>query len=602
MSRDLFASSDSVRSAETSRCVQSVTFDEPLQLALGGRLPHVTVAYETYGQLDAARENAILICHAISGDSHVARHDESDIPGWWDVMVGPGKPIDTDRFFVICPNVLGGCRGTTGPNSINPETGRHYGRDFPKITIGDMVRVQHRLLDHLGIDTLLAVLGGSMGGHQVLEWARLYPECLWGAVLIATSARLSAQALAFDVVGRNAILRDPNFHDGQYYDAPRGPDVGLAIARMIGHITYLSRQAMDLKFEEDRLRPRETRVDFETLFSVGSYLGHQGTKFVERFDANSYITLSLAMDLFDLGNTPEKLAASLDRTPCRWLVISFSSDWLFTPEQSRDLVNALIATKKPVSYCNVQSSCGHDAFLLEDDVASYGELTRAFLAHLSGDGLPVRPIPQGRCERSATSIFQAHRLDYDRMMELIPPSASVLDLGCGSGELLARLQRQGNFPIMGVELDERAIIVCAQQGLSVIQADLNEGLGSFSDRQFDIVVLSRALQAVMDVEGVIDDMLRVGRQCIVSFPNFAYGKLRDVLAQQGRAPKVADAGRFEWYNTPNIRSLSIADFEDFCAGRQITIHRRFALNTERGIEVHDDPNLNADLAIFVMSR
>ena len=237
----------------------------------------MTVAYETYGQLNAARDNAILVCHAISGDSHVARHDEEDDPGWWDIMVGPGKPIDTDRFFVICPNLLGGCRGTTGPGSVNPATGKPYGRDFPTITVGDMVEVQRRLLDHLGIGQLLAVVGGSMGGHQALTWATRYPR---------TRARrrwrwpprrgLTSQALAFDVVGRNAILRDPHFHGGQYYDEAHGPGVGLAIARMIGHITYLSREAMTQKFEADRLQPRNVAIEFEKTFSVGSYLGYQG--------------------------------------------------------------------------------------------------------------------------------------------------------------------------------------------------------------------------------------------------------------------------------------------------------------------------------------
>jgi len=602
MTDDFFASSDSIRQAAPLEYARTVTFDGPFELELGGELLEVTVTYETYGALDAEKENAVLICHAISGDSHVAQHNEEDGPGWWDVVVGPGKPIDTDKLFVICPNILGGCRGTTGPNSINPATGRPYGPDFPRITVGDMVRLQHRLIEHLGIETLLAVIGGSLGGHQVLTWAIMHPECLWGAVLIATSARLTAQALAFDVVGRNAILRDPNCRGGQFYDSGPSPNVGLAIARMIGHITYLSREAMDHKFEADRLRPRDIQTEFENVFSVGSYLGHQGTKFVERFDANSYITLSMTMDLFDLGDTRAKLAAVLDRAPCRWLVISFSSDWLYTPDQSQDLVDALIATKKPVTYCNVKSTRGHDAFLLPDDVASYGELIRAFLADLSGQVDPGVEAEEDAYGHSPTSIFHAHRLDYDRIMKLIPPSFSVLDLGCGKGALMARLKRQGNFPVMGVELDERAIIACVQRGLSVIQADLNKGLASFADRQFDCVVLSQALQAVMDVEAVMDEILRVGRRCVVSFPNIAYARLRDTLADRGRAPRTTGPRHFEWYNTPNIRSLSIADFEDFCADKQITIHERIALNTEEAREVTDNPNLNADIAIFVISR
>ena len=228
-----------------------------------------------------------------------------DDPGWWDIAVGPGKPIDTDRYFVICPNLLGGCRGTTGPAASTPPTGKPYGRDFPTITIGDMVEVQRRLLDHLGIDTLLAVVGGSMGGHQALAWATRFPERVRSVVALATSPRLTSQALAFDVVGRNAIRRDPHYHGGQYYEEKHGPEVGLAIARMIGHITYLSREAMRQKFDADRLQPRDVATEFEKTFSVGSYLGYQGTKFVERFDANSYMVLSMAMDLFDLGGTPQ---------------------------------------------------------------------------------------------------------------------------------------------------------------------------------------------------------------------------------------------------------------------------------------------------------
>jgi homoserine O-acetyltransferase len=248
VNENFFESSDSVRHAKPLRYAQTVTLDKSLALEMGGHLDGVTVAYETYGQPNAARDNVILVCHAISGDSHVARHDEDDDPGWWDIMVGSGKPIDTNQFFVICPNLLGGCRGTTGPGSVNPATGKPYGRDFPAITVGDMVELQRRWLEHLGVGQLLAVVGGSIGGHQALTWATRHPDSVRGIVALATSPRLTSQALAFDVVGRNAILRDPHYHRGQYYDKPHGPGVGLALARMIGHITYLSPQAMAQKF------------------------------------------------------------------------------------------------------------------------------------------------------------------------------------------------------------------------------------------------------------------------------------------------------------------------------------------------------------------
>jgi homoserine O-acetyltransferase len=600
VSQNPFESSDTTRHAKPLRYARSARLDQPLQLELGGQLAGVTVAYETYGELNAARDNAILVCHAISGDSHVARHDEQDDPGWWDIVVGPGKAIDTSRFFVLCPNLLGSCRGTTGPGSLNPATGKPYGRDFPTITVGDMVEVQRRLLEHLGIGQLLAVVGGSLGGHQALTWATRHPDRVRGVVALATSVRLASQALAFDVVGRNAILRDPHFHGGQYYDRPQGPAVGLALARMIGHITYLSPEAMTEKFEADRLSPRDVAIEFEKRFSVGSYLGYQGAKFVERFDANSYLTLTVAMDLFDLGSTPQEVAAAFRNARARWLVVSYSSDWLFPPDQSRDIVNALIANKAPVSYCDVQSSCGHDAFLLPNDLAVYGEMMRAFLDQLS-------PAPKGQAAvkdeaHGPTSIFHQHRLDHERIAELIPAGASVLDLGCGSGTLLAGLRETNHRRLVGVELDEQKILTGISRGLDVIQADLNKGLEAFATGEFDCVVLSQTLQTVQDVEGVLTEMVRIGRTCIVSIPNFGYHQLRSMLAETGRAPKSAGVLHYEWYNTPNIRFFTIADFDDFCRQKNLRVHRRIALDTEARAEVFEHPNLNADLAIFVISR
>jgi len=601
MADSTFASSDSVRTGRTLRYAQRATFRGPLLLEQGGRLEHVSVVYETYGRLNKRRDNAILICHALSGDSHVARHNAADDPGWWEIVVGPTKPIDTRKHFVICPNSLGGCRGTTGPNSVNPKTGKPYGADFPAITTRDIVEVQSRLVERLGIEKLRAVVGGSTGGHQVLEWATRFPERLEAAVALATSARLGAQALAFDVVGRNAILRDPNFHGGQYYGKP-GPSVGLALARMLGHITYLSAQAMQDKFDADRLRPRNVPTEFEKRFSVGSYLAYQGDKFVERFDANSYIKLSLAMDLFNLGATPEELAANLGRSRCRWLVVSYSSDWLFPPAQSREIVETLTALDKPVSYCNVASDCGHDAFLLPDDLPVYGEMVRAFLEPARPGAITAANLDDGGCARSPASIFHPHRLDYDLIMNLIPSSASVLDLGCGRGALLALLRQRGNRRLAGVELDERSVLACVQRGLDVIQADLNKGLTAFRDEQFDFVVLSHTLQAVRDVEWVISHMLRTSRRCIVSFPNFGYRKLTQMLSEQGRAPQSAGLLRYKWYDSPNIRFFTIQDFDEFCRERGITVHERIALDTESGRRIREDANRRADMAIFVISK
>ena len=605
MAEDFFQSSDTGRSGAALKYAQTVTFDEPLDLDRGGRLESVTVVYETYGTLSAARDNAVLICHALSGDSHVAAHDGDDKPGWWDIVVGPGKAIDTDNYFAVCPNILGGCRGTTGPGSINPATGRPYGNDFPTITIGDMVDVQRRLLDHLAIEKLLAVVGGSLGGSQVLQWAARYHDRTRGVIPIATSPRLSSQSLAFDVVGRNAIRRDPNFHDGQYYDKDSGPEVGLALARMIGHITYLSRESMKEKFEATRTDPRDVPVDFEKEFSVGSYLGFKGAEFVERFDANSYVTLSMAINLFDLGGTADDLIPVFSRSTCRWLVVSFTSDWLFHADELRAIVESLIRTGRSVSYCNINSDCGHDAFLLKGDLEAYGELIRAFLANLRNPAEANGTAAEDDGEHHPASIFDPghpRRLDYDRILELIEPGASVLDLGCATGGLMLQLAGRGHRRIMGLERDQQAVIACVGRGLDVVHADLNEGLQAFGDNQFDYVVLSRTLQAVMDVERVIDEILRVGTRCIVSFPNFGYYRLRDMLYHRGRAPEAARILRYKWYNTPNIRFLTIADFEDFCAERNITIHRSIALDTEQWREVTEDPNRAADLAICVISR
>jgi homoserine O-acetyltransferase len=377
-----------------------------------------------------------------------------------------------------------------------------------------------------------------MGGHQALTWAIRYPERVAGAIVLASSARLTTQALAFDVVGRNAIRRDPDYNGGQYVEKNTVPATGLAIARMLGHITYLSPESMMEKFGADRLQPRDVATEFEKQFSVGSYLAYQGDKFVERFDANSYIKLSLALDLFDLGKTTEEIAAKVRHSQCRWLIVSFTSDWLFPPEQSQQLVHALLALGKPVSYCNVASKCGHDAFLLPDDLPMYGGLMSAFLKNLQ-DGDPQETEEDDPYAHAPASIFGAHRnprLDYDQITGLIQPNSSVLDLGCGRGSLLAKLRANGHQKLMGLELSEKEVLTCLQRGLDVVQADLNSGLAPFSDGQFDYVVLSHTLQAVLDVERLIREMLRVGRRSIVSFPNFAYHKLRKMLAEQGKSP------------------------------------------------------------------
>ncbi len=342
---------------------------DSLKLLSGRELSPVTLAYETYGTLNEDKNNALLILHALSGTAHAAGYNspEDTYPGWWDIFIGPGKVFDTDKYFVICSNIIGGCNGSTGPASLNPATGREYGLDFPVVTIKDMVTAQRYLIDHLEIDRLLAVVGGSMGGMQAIQWTISYPERVASAIPIATSASLSAQGIAFNEVGRQAILRDPHWNGGRYYGSEH-PHNGLALARMIAHITYLSEKLMHEKFGR-RLQEQELyRFQFDKEFMVESYLHHQGLKFVNRFDSNSYLYITKAIDYFDLkADFSGSLIRAFENVLADYLVISFSSDWLYPSTQSREIVNALRANGKNVVYTEIETDKGHDAFLLNND-------------------------------------------------------------------------------------------------------------------------------------------------------------------------------------------------------------------------------------------
>jgi homoserine O-acetyltransferase len=596
MTDNTFSSSDAVRSGRPLAHAQSLTLPGPHRLELGAILPAITVCFEVFGTLTPARDNVVLVCHALSGDSHVTRHTPDDDPGWWEDLIGPGRHLDTNTLAVVCANVLGGCRGTTGPASPDPAGGQPWADRFPTITVGDMVMVQALLLDHLRIARLVAVVGGSMGGMVAMALATMHPERVGSVVLLATAARLGAQALAFDVVARNAILSDPDFHGGRYYNQPRGPETGLAIARMLGHITYLSREAMAARFDAERLRPRPVDTPFEVRFAVGSYLAYQGGRFVERFDANSYLRLSLALGLFDLGATTELLARAFAASHCPWLVVSFSTDWLFPPEQSAAMVRALITAGRPVSHVEISTRAGHDAFLLEPEINEFGPLIAAFLACRQG-----RMVEPHNAPPAAPTAVHARRSDLDRILELIPAGAGVLDLGCGSGALLARLKARGDAGrLLGVELDLRAITAAVSRGLDVVQGDLNHGLEHFATGQFDVVVLSHTLQAVVDVERLLGEMVRVGRLGIVSFANLGHWRHREALAHDGRAPVLA-AGR-EWSNAPVLRPCSIADFCDACSRLGIRVVDLIGLDGARGVAVRDDANRRADTAVAVISR
>lgn len=342
--------------------------DEPFRLESGAQLGPVTLAYETYGQLNADHSNAILIEHALSGSGHAAGYHsaEDPRPGWWDECIGPGKAFDTDRFFVICSNVIGSCYGSTGPMSDDPATGKPYGLSFPVVTIGDMVKAQIKLLDYLGIERLLTVTGGSMGGMQALEWAAHHPARVASAIPIATTSRHSPMLIAFSEVGRQAIYADPAWNHGDYYDKAVKPDAGLAVARMVGHITYLSEESMQRKFGR-RLKGREKYgYEFQTEFEVESYLAYNGNNFTRRFDANSYLYVTKALDYFDLVDQHGALVSAFEEsTALKFLVISFTSDWLYPSYHSKELVSALTGAGCDVTYLDIESSWGHDAFLLE---------------------------------------------------------------------------------------------------------------------------------------------------------------------------------------------------------------------------------------------
>ncbi len=368
---------------------QFFTYAEPpheMILESGASLGPITIAYETWGKLSAKRDNAVLVAHAFSGDSHAAGYypdDPNDAkPGWWDSMVGPGKGLDTDKYFVICANILGGCMGTTGPSSINPETGAPYGLDFPMMTVGDIIESQKILLDYLGISSLHTVIGGSVGGMQVLEWCVRYPEMVRSAIPIATTMRHSALAIAFNEVARQAIMVDPKWNRGNYYDSER-PDLGLSVARMIGHVTYLSDEAMRRKFGRKLQNKANFSYGFDVDFMVESYLRYQGSQFVKRFDANSVLYITKAADYFDLVNRepPAKSIQDIRGKPIKFLVISYTSDWLYPTYQAKELIQALKRADLDVSFCEIEADCGHDAFLIPDK--RLGTLIGGFL-----DGVP----------------------------------------------------------------------------------------------------------------------------------------------------------------------------------------------------------------------
>lgn len=519
------------------------------KLKRGGTLPALTIAYETYGALAPAKDNVVYVCHPLTGDAHAAgKHTASDRkPGWWDDMIGPGKGIDTDYYYVICANILGGCQGTTGPCSINPATGKPYGSQFPEITVTDIVEAQRLLLKHLGIDHLRAVIGGSLGGMQVLEWSIRHAEIVDRCVCIASGACMSTQALAFDIVARDAIVSDPDWNRGDYYETGRKPDWGLGHARKIGHITYLSPEIMQKKFGREKMPEPTTGNRF--LFQVESYLNYQSKKLVERFDANSYLKICGAMDSYDLADEFSSLQKAFEQAKSKFLIIALSSDWLFPPEQSVELAAALLRAGKQVSYCELAAPYGHDAFLV--DIKYLADIVRAFLPWVK------------------TSVYQPHvpqqheTAEHKLIKQVVRPGARVLDLGCGNGSLLQMLSQSLRVSGTGIDIDLDNVKETIEKGYDVFHGDLDQGLAMIPDNSFDYAILSSTLQVVKNPRLVLREMLRVAREGIVTFPNFANWQNRLYIGIKGRMPKNGWLP-FEWHNTPNIHLTTLSDFTDLC--------------------------------------
>ncbi|HNR99069.1 MAG TPA: homoserine O-acetyltransferase [Planctomycetota bacterium] len=571
-----------------------------LRLERGGVLPELRVAYETYGTLAPDRGNAVFICHALTGDAHVAgRLGAPDGPlGWWDEMIGPGKGIDTDHYFVVCANILGGCKGTTGPSSVNPASGKPYGAGFPPFTVNDMVTVHRLLLDHLGIARLAAVVGGSLGGMQVLAWAIRHPESIDRAVCIASAASLSAQALAFDVVGREAITADPGWRGGDYYATGTSPAQGLAQARKIGHITYLSQDMMALKFGRGK-HPRggaaapDPAAAFKTDFEVERYLAHQGRKLVERFDANSYLHITRAMDEFDLVEEYGALAGALAPIQAKLLVVALSKDWLFPPEQSAALAHALVRAGKRTAYCLLHAPQGHDAFLV--DIERLAAVIRAFLPWVG-----ARPPRRTAADPASPGRAREHAIIAD----MIRPGARVLDLGCGDGALLSLLAQRRGTAGMGVDIDIERILEVIDKGHDVIQADIDAGLAMIPDKAYDYAVLSATLQSVRRPRAVLRELLRVADEGIVSFPNFGRLGHRLRLALKGRLPK-GGALPHEGDDTPHLHRFTLADFQALCREDGIQILQTVCIPeglANRLLTALGRRNLGADRVIARIAR
>ena len=518
-------------------------------------LPRIDVAWESCGLERPENDNVIFICHALTGDAHVAGRyaGEDAASGWWDSIVGPGRAIDTNRFRVICANVLGGCKGTTGPSSINPATGKRYGSSFPRFAIGDTVEVYRALLREIGVTHLAGLVGGSFGGIQVMEWIAAHPGEVDKAVMIASGAALNAQALAFDIVGRYAITLDPGWKGGDYYDDGPGPLMGLAQARQVAHITYLSLDLLNRRFgrkpQEDWLKRGKEWLDehaahFGTTFAIESYLEYQARKFLARFDANSYLQITHAMDRYDAAAKYGSLDEVCRRITSRLLLVSISGDWLFSEDQSRTIASGMLRQGKSASYAHLDIKVGHDGFLTH--TKELGKLMGGFF------GDTARQIPDAKKTALAP------------VMALVPEGSRVLDVGCGSGSLLHLLRDEKQVRGTGIEIDGDKIAVGVGDGLDVLFDDADAGLDIIPDGAYDVAVLSETLQTVKYPRDLLTRLLDKAKEAVVSFPNFASYRIRLLLLFTGHLP-VNPQLPFEWYDTPNIHVVTLKDFRALCA-------------------------------------